>query len=128
MAGTKLNLDVGSLISVGIGLVTGLFSSKKHYHLYYFEEADDTWHFVLDGHPSQVNPAAKQYQANGIKTAIVRNKDGKYLPGELAPKEPPTGYTPNSPLAGNTNIIMIIAVVAAVAFALFMILRKKRKR
>ena len=123
-------IDVTSIITnslgLAIGAVTGLFSSKKHYHLYYFEEADDTWHFVMDDHPSKVNPAAKQLQSQGLKTSIVRNKDGKAQPGELAPKNPPTGYTPNSPLAGKSNIILIVGIVAAVGIILFVILKRKR--
>ena len=120
-------LDVASLAASAVGIVAGLFQSKKHYHLYYFEESDNTWKFVMDGHPSQVNPAAKQYTAQGIHTAIVRNKDDKAADGTLVPTEPPTGHVSGSK-AGSTNFLIIAALAAVVGIAVyFLFIRKKRK-
>lgn len=118
---------IGAAIGTAVGFIAGLFTSKKHYHLYYFEEATDTWEFVIDGIPSQLKPMVKEYTAHGIKTAMVRNKGGKAQPGELAPKNPPAGYTPNESMPSSTNTLMIAAVIGAFVLIMFLIL-KKRKR
>lgn len=125
--GTAVGTAVGAIVGTVTSLVSNLFASKKHYHLYYFEESDNTWKFVMDGHPSQVNPAAKQYTAAGIHTAIVRNKDDKAADGTLAPTEPPTGHASVSKV-GSTNFLMIAALIAVVGIAVyFLFIRKKRK-
>jgi len=123
---------IGTAIGAGVGAVVGtvasLFKSKKHYHLYYFEPADGQWHFVMDGIPSQVKPIKKQYAAAGYNVVLVRNKGGKYQPGELAPKNPPAGAATaasKNPLAVNWIPIAIIGGVVLVV--VFFLLKKRRK-
>lgn len=118
-------IDVVSIGATAIAAIGGLFKSKKHYNLYYFEEADDSWKFVMDGHPSQVNPVANQYKQQGIVTAVVRNKDDKYTAAELMPKEPPAGYQKNSPLQ-SVNWTMVFLAGGAVAVIALLIKRRKR--
>ena len=117
-------IDPVSAGMAAITLIGGLLKSKKHYNLYYFEESNDTWQFVMDGHPSQVNPVAKQYQQQGIATAIIRNKDDKFSAEELKPKTPPTGYTKNT-IANTTNWILVSVIVGGVGLVYFFIKRKK---
>ena len=109
-------------IAIG-GAVIGLFKSKKHYDLYYWETADNSWKFVYNGHPSQLRPLEQQYNAQGIKTQRLRAKDGKSLP---PPTTPPAGYEKTG--ATSTNWLMIVAVVAIVGLLLFFILKRKRKK
>jgi len=116
---------VGAIGGAVVGAVTGLFASKKHYHLYYFDPGSGAWRFVLDGHPSQVNPVAKTYTSSGLVVAIVRNKDDAAPDGTLAPKSPPTGYTAKggAPLGFNPWILAGIAGAGLLAFVLL----KRRK-
>jgi LPXTG-motif cell wall-anchored protein len=117
-------LPIAAAIPAVVTGIAGLFKSKKHYHLYYFETADNTWHFVMDGIPSQINPVKAQYAAQGYAVYTARNKDAKYQPGELAPKNPPTGVTSKS--ATGINWMLIIAVVAGLGLVFFFIKRKKK--
>lgn len=119
-------IDPVSIGAAAITLITGLFKSRKHYMLFYFEEVDDSWKFVMDGIPSQVNPVAKSYTVQGIQVAIVRNKDAKHTAAELMPKEPPKGYTPNTPAA--TNYLTIAAVAAGIGLILYFLFFRKGKR
>jgi hypothetical protein len=125
--GNAVGAVAGAIGGAVVGVFEGIFSSKKHYHLYYFETADGTWKFVMDGHPSQVKPKQKEYIKTGYATVLVRNKDGKYQPGELAPKNPPGGTVANKP-ATPVNIVLIVAIVAGFGLFYFLIIRRKRKR
>ena len=113
-----------------LGVVTGLFKSKKHYHLYFWDAGQSAWIFVLDGHPSQVNPLATQYRMTGVPVAVVRNKDDKAPDGTLAPKTPPAGYGASSSglgsLPGGLNP-WILAGIAGAAVLGFVLLRRKRR-
>lgn len=110
------------------GTVASIFKSKKHYHLYYFEPADGTWHFVIDGHPSQINPVQQNLAAQGLSTYVARNKDGKYQPGELAPKNPPSAVTGANKSAVGTNWLLIVAVIAGFAVIFLFVKRARRKK
>jgi hypothetical protein len=118
-------IDPVSIGTAAIPLLAGLFKSKKHYNLYYFEEASDQWMFVMEDIPSRIKPYANDYKSRGIAIAIVRNKGGNFNAAELMPKEPPKGYTPNTP--ATTNYLTIALVVGGVLAILYFIL-KKRKR
>ena len=122
MAKIKLTLDPMEIGTQALSILTGLFKSKKHYNLYYWEPADNTWKFVIEGHPSQVNPLAKQYAAQGYIISIIRNQSGT----AVAPTSPPAGYEKSG--ATSTNWLMIVGVVLAVGFVLFFFLKRKRKR
>jgi len=108
-------------IAIGAAVV-GLFSSKKHYDLYYWETADNTWKFVYNGHPSQLRPLEQQYNAQGIKTQRLRAKDGKSLP---PPTTPPAGYGATT-TGSKTNPLLIGGIVLAFGVVYFFI-KKKRK-
>jgi hypothetical protein len=110
------------------GLIGGLFKSKKHYHLYYWDAQSAAWIFVMDGHPSQVNPLATDYRRQGVPVALIRNKDDKAPDGTLAPKSPPAGYTAEAAgKAPGGPLPWILAGVAGVGVVVFLILRKKRR-
>lgn len=119
---------VGAIGGAVVGAVTGLFSSKKHYHLYYYDPATSEWKFVVDGHPSTVNPLAKRFASEGYVTATIRNKDDKNPDGSLAPKEPPAGYS-KSKGATSVNIINIVVLGAVILLAVyFLFIKRKRKK
>jgi len=117
-----------ALVPVGVKLITGLFSSKKHYHLYYWDTVENVWKFVMDGHPSQVNPQAAAYGKAGVVVAIVRNVGDKNADGTLAPKSPPAGYA--APAAAGASGVKInpwiLAGIAAAGGLLFFLVRRKR--
>ena len=114
---------VGAIGGAAVGALTGLFSSKKHYHLYYWDPVSSAWVFVMDGHPSQVNPASASYQKSGMVTAIIRNKDDKAPDGTLAPAKPPTGYVAGSAGTSGFNP-WIVAGIAGGGLVLWLLLRK----
>ena len=119
-----------SALKVAGKLLKGLFASKKHYHLYYWDPALNAWHFVLDGHPAQVNPKAESYAASGLIVAVVRNKNDAAPDGTLAPKDPPAGYTASAEAvarAVSLNPLLMVAIVGAGLF-LFLLLRGRGKR
>jgi hypothetical protein len=116
----KLTLDPVEIGTQALGFLTGLFKSKKHYNLYYWENADNTWKFVFEGHPSQIKPYVAQYSEQGIITTIVRNKKGT----AVAPTTHPTGYE-STKTPTTTNFPLIIAIV--VGFGLIYFFIKKRK-
>ena len=116
---------VGAIGGAVVGAVTGLFSSKKHYHLYYWEPGAAAWRFVLDGHPSQVNPVAKTYTDAGLVVAIVRNKDDAAPDGTLAPKDPPAGYKAATATAAAGLNPWIFAGIGGAGLLLFFLLRRK---
>jgi hypothetical protein len=126
--GNAVGTVVGAVGGAVVGVVTGIFSSKKHYHLYFFDPAVGEWKFVVDGHPSQVNPLAKQYAKEGYVTATIRNKDDKNPDGSLAPTEPPAGFS-KSKGATSVNIINIVLIVAILGIAVyFLVIKRKRKK
>ena len=108
-------------ISAGIQIVGSLFKSKKHYTLFYFEKADNTWKFVMNDHPSNIKPIQQNYAAAGIPTKVVRDAKGTALP----PTDIPAGYTA-SKLPSSSNTLMIVAVVAVIAVILFLVIRKRK--
>jgi len=107
-------------IAVG-GAIIGLFKSKKHYDLYYWETADNSWKFVYNGHPSQLRPLEQQYNAQGIKTQRLRAKDGKSLP---PPTTPPSGYSATT-TGSKPNLLLIGSIVAGGGLLYFIIKKKK---
>ena len=117
---------VGAIGGAVVGAVTGLFSSKKHYHLYYWEPGAAAWRFVLDGHPSQVNPVAKTYTDAGLVVAIVRNKDDAAPDGTLAPKDPPAGYKAVVATAVAGLNPWIFAGIAGAGLVAFFLLRRRK--
>lgn len=119
-------VQLAALIPAATSLISGLFKSKKHYHLYYWDPAESVWKFVLDGHPSQVNPAAASLQKSGLATAIVRNKNDAHPDGTLAPKDPPAGYAASSSGASGFNPWPLAAIAAAGVLG-FVLLRKRRR-
>ena len=119
----NMAIDPVSIGTAAIAVVSGLFKSKKHYNLYYFEESDDSWKYVANGHPSQLNPIANDYRLQGIVTAMVRNKDNKYTAAELMPKEPPKGYQKNPT---KTNWLVIFITGGTIGLVYFLI-HKRRK-
>jgi hypothetical protein len=116
-------------VDVAVGFLGGLFKSKKHYHLYYWEPGAAAWRFVLDGHPSQVNPVAKNYTDSGLVVAIVRNKDDKAPDGTLAPTSPPAGYKASSSTApeGAVGPWLIAGGIGGAALLVFFLVRKGRR-
>ena len=117
---------VGAIGGAFVGAVTGLFSSKKHYHLYYWEPGAAAWRFVLDGHPSQVNPVAKTYTDSGLVVAIVRNKDDAAPDGTLAPSLPPAGYKAVAATAAAGLNPWIFAGIAGAGLVAFFLLRRRK--
>jgi len=115
-------------MDVGVGLLKGLFTSKKHYHLYYWEPGAAAWRFVLDGHPSQVNPVAKTYTDSGLVVAVVRNKDDAAPDGTLAPSSPPAGYKGAVTAAAAGLNPWIFAGIAGAGLLVFLLLRIRGKR
>jgi len=122
MADTKINLDPVAIGTSILSLVGGLFKSKKHYNIYYWETADNTWKFIFEGHPDQIRQVETQYRNQGYITTIVRNKSGTAIP----PTKPPAGYETKAPMSANLPMILII--VAVLAFVLLFVLKKRRKR
>jgi hypothetical protein len=121
-------LQLAALVPVATSLLGGLFKSKKHYHLYYWDAARSVWVFVLDGHPDQVKAAQASYVKAGVPTAMIRNKGDKNPDGTLAPKAPPTGFgASSSGTAGSSKLPWILAGIAAAA-ALGVVLLKKKRR
>lgn len=100
-------------------LLGGLFKSKKHYHLYIWDQVESSWKFVMDGIPSKVNPVAASYAKSGVPTAVVRNKGGKAVAGSLAPKAPPAGFAAAAASGFNPWILAGIAGVGVAAFVIF---------
>ena len=119
---------VGAIGGAVVGAVTGLFASKKHYHLYYWEPGAAAWRFVLDGHPSQVNPVAKTYTDSGLVVAIVRNKDDAAPDGTLAPSSPPAGYKGAATVAAAGLNPWLFAGIAGAGLLVFVLLRIRGKR
>jgi len=117
---------VGAIGGAVVGAVTGLFSSKKHYHLYYWEPGAGAWRFVLDGHPSQVNPVAKTYTDSGLVVAIIRNKDDAAPDGTLAPSSPPAGYKVATAAATAGLNPWIFAGIAGAGLLAFFLLRRRK--
>jgi len=117
---------VGAIGGAVVGAITGLFSSKKHYHLYYWEPGAAAWRFVLDGHPSQVNPVAKTYTDSGLVVAIVRNKDDAAPDGTLAPSSPPAGYKAATATAVGGLNPWIFAGIAGAGLVAFFLLRRRK--
>ena len=103
-------------------LVGGLFTSKKHYNIYYWETADNTWKFIFEGHPNQIRPIETQYKNQGYITTVVRNKSGT----AIHPTTPPAGYETKAP--SSANLPMILIIVAVFAFVLLFVLKKRRKK
>lgn len=112
-------------IVAAIPVIGGLFKSKKHYHLYYWDQVEASWKFVMDGIPSKVNPVAAQYAQNGIPTAVVRNKGGKAVAGSLAPKNPPAGYSATAAAASDFNPWLLAGIAGAVALGAFLLKRRR---
>ncbi len=123
-----INLDLSGVVVAGantiFSAIGGLFKSKKHYHLYYWNTTTSSWVFVMDGHPDKVKKAQAGYIQSGVQTAVVRNEGDKHADGTLAPKSPPAGYAPT---AGGLNP-WILAGIAGAAVLGFVLLRKKRSR
>ena len=118
---------IGAGVGAVVGLVTGLFTSKKHYHLYYWDTVESVWKFVMDGHPSSVNPQAKAYEKAGVVVAIVRNEGDKHADGSLAPKSPPAGYSATPADSGAPAGLnpWIFAGIGGGGLLLFFLLRRK---
>lgn len=125
---SPLTAAIGAGIGAAVGLVSGIFKSKKHYHLYYWDPVETSWKFVVDGHPSTVNPLAKDYQKQGVVTAIVRNVGDKCGDGTLAPKSPPAGYKVEAAGSGTVAGMnpWILAGIAAAGLLAFVLLKKRR--
>jgi len=104
------------------GLVGGLFKSKKHYNIYYWETADNTWKFIFEGHPDQIRQVETQYRDQGYVTTVVRNKKGT----AIHPTKPPAGYEVKAPTSANIPLILIIGVV--LVFVFLFVLKKRRKK
>ena len=107
-------------IAVG-GAIIGLFKSKKHYDLYYWETADNTWKYVTQDHPSKLRPIEAQYKASGLVTQRLRAKDGKHPP---PPTTPPSGYGAAA-TGSKQNFLLIGGIVLAFGVVYFFIKRKK---
>lgn len=111
-------------VAMGVAILGELFKSKKHYHLYYWDSANSSWKFVVDGHPSQVNPLAASYRASGIVVAIIRNKGDKFPDGTLAPASPPAGYKAE-PLAVAGLNLWIVGGMVGVAVLIFFLMKRR---
>jgi len=109
-----------------IKVVGGIFKSKKHYHLYYYDPPASSWKFVLDGHPDDVNPLAASYRASGFVVAIIRNKGDKFPDGTLAPASPPAGYQATPLTVAGLNPWVLAGIVAVAVVAFFLTRRSKR--
>lgn len=120
---TEVALDVSSLVGKALGAVVGLFKSKKHYAVYYWETANNTWIFAYTGQKPKAAAVEKELKSRGFKTAFVRDKNNTAQP----PKNPPSGVE-LTPTGGTMNWFMIVAVVGVIGIVLFMILKRKRKR
>ena len=120
-----MGLDPTALIGGLAGLVGGLFKSRKHYHVYYWDGAAGKWVFVMDGIPSQVKPVAQQYAAQGIPVQLVRNKGGT---GAKPPTQPPAGWSADSGSGsgGASPLPWILAGVGGLGLVVFLLLRKRR--
>jgi hypothetical protein len=81
-------MDPVSAVLTAIPLIGGLLKSKKHYNLYYWDNDQAAWIFVLEGHPDEINSTQKQYAAAGYETQVVRNKNKT----AKTPTEPPASY------------------------------------
>jgi hypothetical protein len=108
-----------------LNLLTGLFKSKKHYHLYYWDTVQSVWVFVMDGHPSNVKPQAAALQKSGVVVAIVRNKGDKNADGSLAPKSPPAGYKAADGSGAGLSPWILVGIAGAGLLA-FVLLKKRR--
>lgn len=117
--GTSIVPGIGTAIGAGVGLVASLFSSNKHYNLYYWDSVQSSWVFVLEGHPSAVNKAAATYKQSGLPTQTVRNKSGS----AIAPTLPPAGYETAS-VGGSGINPWIVAGIAGGGIVLWLLLRK----
>ena len=123
---SPITAAIGAGVGAVVGVFTGLFKSKKHYHLYYWEPGAAAWRFVLDGHPSQVNPVAKTYTDSGLVVAIVRNKDDAAPDGTLAPSSPPAGYKAVvATVAAGLNPWIFAGIAGAGLVAFFLLRRRK---
>lgn len=111
-------------IAAAVSAIGGLFKSKKHYHLYYWDQVEARWKFVMDNIPSKVNPAAASLAQSGVPTAIVRNKGDKAPDGTLAPKDPPVGYT--AAAASSFNPWILAGIAVAVALGAFLLKHRRR--
>lgn len=123
---SPITAAVGAGVGAVVGFFSGLFKSKKHYHLYYWDPQVSAWKFVLDGHPSQVNPQAAAYQKSGVVTAVIRNEGDKYADGALAPKNPPAGYEPAASAIAGFNPWVLAGIAGAVALGAFLLKRRRR--
>lgn len=117
---------VGAVGGAVVGFVSSLFGSKKHYHLYYWDPQESSWKFVLDGHPSQVNPQASAYQKSGLVTAVIRNVGDKNPDGSLAPKSPPAGYEPSTASTSSKTPWVVAGIAGALVLGV-VLLRKGRR-
>ncbi len=111
---------VGGVVGVGVGLVSSLFKSKKHYNLYVWDSGGAKWLLDMEGHPDAINPRDAQLRGQGYKTSIVRNKSGS----AVAPTQPPAGESA-TPKMGN-SMIWIIAGIAAAVLVVILILKRKK--
>jgi hypothetical protein len=114
------------IVAAAIPAIAKLFKSKKHYHLYFWDQVEAAWKFVMDGIPSNVNPVAASYAQSGVPTAVVRNKGAKAAAGSLAPKSPPAGYAAKAAVASDFNLWILAGIAGAVALGAFLL--KKRRR
>jgi len=122
MAGVDPVADALAVIKV----VGGIFKSKKHYHLYYYDPPASSWKFVLDGHPDEVNSLAKSYRASGFVVAIIRNKGDKFPDGTLAPASPPAGYKATPLTVAGLNPWILAGMAGAAILVFFLMKRRGR--
>lgn len=110
---------IGAIGGAVIGGIASLFSSKKHYNLYYWDSVNFAWVYAMEGHPDAVKKLAKSYSMSGITTQIVRNKSGS----AVAPAKPPAGVTASAPSGFNP---WILAGIAGAGLLAFILLKKRR--
>lgn len=113
---------IGAGVGAAVGLVSSFFTSNKHYNLYYWETADSSWKFVMEGHPNQIKPVQKEYISSNIPTQVVRNKNGT----AKTPTTPPAGYEKSTVLS-TVNPIAIFSVIGLFLIILYLMYHRKKK-
>ena len=115
-------IDLAATVQSALKTVVGILKSKKHYAVYYWEPASDSWVFAYTGQKPKAAAVEKELKGRGYKTAFIRDKNNT----AKAPTAPPSGVEVKR--TGGMNWLMIGALVAVVGIVLFMILKRKRKR
>jgi len=117
-------IDPVSVAGAVVGLLGGLFKSKKQYHVYYWDGDAGTWVFVMNGIPSKIKATVTQLGAQGLIVQTVRNKNGNTA---KPPTSPPAGWAaPEAVSEGTSKIPWILAGVAGLGLLGFVLLRRRR--